>query len=147
MEAALKHTCRKINAAHQTVAAVAHSLRCDFSATDRIIRSSPYVLFRTRQPCTLGFATENLRYLVTNAQIDTVERTLIHSLQRTLHYFASPHITIIELGIPPLILQQALQLVGLHFRYTVLHTNTIASKIYNLRFKFRCSNAHPQHTI
>jgi len=53
----------------------------------------------------------------------------------------------IELGIPPLILQQALQLVTLHFRYTVLHTNTIAAKLYNLRCKFRCSNALPQHTI
>ena len=46
MEAAMKHICRKINAAHQTVAAVAHSLRYDSSATDRGIRSSPYVLFR-----------------------------------------------------------------------------------------------------
>jgi len=53
----------------------------------------------------------------------------------------------IELGIPPLILQQALQLVALHFRYTVLHTNTIAAKLYNLRCKFRCSNSNPQHTI
>jgi len=53
----------------------------------------------------------------------------------------------IELGIPPLIFQQALQLVALHFRYTVLHTNTVAAKLYNLRHKFRCSNAHPQHTI
>jgi len=85
METATKHICRKINAVHQTVAAVAHSLRYDSSATDRGIRSSPYVLFRICQPCVLGFATENLRYLVTNAQIDIVERTLIHSLQRTLH--------------------------------------------------------------
>jgi len=53
----------------------------------------------------------------------------------------------IEIGIPPLILQQTLQLVVLHFRYTVLHTNTIAAKLYNLRCKFCCSNAHPQHTI
>jgi len=81
MEAAMKHICRNINAAHQTVAAVAHSLR----ATDEGIQSSPYVLFRIWQPCVLGFATENLRYLVTNAQIDAVERILIHSLQRTLH--------------------------------------------------------------
>jgi len=147
MEAAMKHICRKINATHQTVAAVAHSLRYDSSATDRGIRSSPYVLFRIWQPCVLGFATENPRYLVTNVQIDAVERTLIHSLQRTLHCFTSPHITMIELGIPPLILQQALQLVALHFRYTVLHTNTIAAKLYNLRCKFCCSNAHPQHTI
>jgi len=121
----MKHICRKINTAHQTVAAVAHSLRYDSSATDRGIRCSPYVLFHIWQPCVLGFATENLRYLVTNAQIDAVERTLIHSLQYTLHSFTSPHITRIELGIPPLILQQALQLVALHFRYTVLHTKTI----------------------
>ena len=53
----------------------------------------------------------------------------------------------IKLGIPPLILQQALQLAALHFRYTVLHTNTIAAKICNLRCQFRCSNSHPQHTI
>jgi len=147
MEAAMKHICRKFNAAHQTVTAVAHSLRYDSSATDGGIRSSPYVLFRIWQPCVLGFATENPHYLVTNAQIDAVERTLIHSLQRTLHCFTSPHITMIELGIPPLILQQALQLVALHFRYTVLHTNTIAAKLYNLRCKFCCSSAHSQHTI
>jgi len=53
----------------------------------------------------------------------------------------------IELHIPPLILQQALQLVTLHFRYTVLHTNTIVAKLHNLRCKFRCSNAQPQHTL
>ena len=81
------------------------------------------------------------------SQIDAVERTLIHSIQRTLHCFTSPHITMIELGIPPLILQQVLQLVALHFRYTVLHTNTIAAKLYNLRCQFRCSNSHLKHTI
>ena len=103
---------------------------------DRGIRSSPYVLYRIWQPCVLGFATENLRYLVTNTQIATVEHALIHSLQRTLHCFTSPHITMIELGIPPLALQQALQLVALHFRYTVLYTDTIAAKLYKLRCKF-----------
>jgi len=128
MKAAMKHICRKINATYQTVAAVAHSLRYDSSATDRGIRSSPYILCRIWRPCVLGFATENLRYLVINAQIDAVERTLIHSLQRTLHCFTSRHITMIELGIPPLILQQELHLVALQFRYTVLHTNTIAKK-------------------
>jgi len=116
MEAAMEHICHKINAAHQSVAAVAHSLKYDASATDRGIQSSPYVLFRIWQPRVLGFANENLRYLVTNAQID-------------------------KLGIPPLILQQALQLVALQFRYTVLHTNTIAAKVYNLRCQFRCSNS------
>jgi len=80
------------------------------------------------------------------AKIDAIE-CLIHSLQRTLHCFTSPHITMIELGIRPLIMQQALQLVALHSRYIVLHTNTITAKLHNLRCKFRCSNAHPQHTI
>jgi len=56
-------------------------------------------------------------------------------------------IPLLILGIPLLILQQALQLVALHFRYTVLHTNTTAAKLYNLRCKFGCNNAHPQHTI
>jgi len=101
VEAAMQHICRKINAAHQTVAAVAHSLRYDSSAADKGIISHPYVLrgFRIWQPCVLSFATENLRYLVTNAQIDAVERALIHSLQRTLNCFTSPHITIIKLDI------------------------------------------------
>ena len=103
-------------------------------------RDSDFLHLRIWQPCVLGFATENLRYLVTKAQTDAVERTLVHSLQRTPHCFTSPHITIIELGIPPLILQQALQLVALHFRYTVLHTNTIAAKLYNLRCKFLTEN-------
>ena len=67
MESAMKHICRKINAAHQKMAAVAHSLRYDFSATDRGMRSSPHVFFRIWQPCALGFATENLRCLVTNS--------------------------------------------------------------------------------
>jgi len=143
----MKHICRKISTAHETVAAVAHSLRYDSSATDRGIRSSSYVLFHIWQPCVLGLATKNLRYLVTNAQIDAVERTLICSLQRTPHCFTSSHITMVELGIPSFILQQALQLVALHFRYTVLHTNTMAARLYNLRRKFRCSNANPQHSI
>jgi len=92
MEAAMKHICWKINAAHpsQTVAAVAHRLRYDSSATDRGIRSSPCVLFRIWQSCVLSFATENLRCLVTNSQIDAVERTLIHSL-------ATTHTTLIHL--------------------------------------------------
>ena len=83
------------------------------------------------------FPTEDLRYLVTIAQINAIERTLIHVLQRTLHCYTCPHFTLIELGIPPLISQQALQSVALHFRYMVLHSNTKASKLDNLRYKFR----------
>jgi len=79
--------------------------------------------------------TEDLRYLVTNAQVDAIERTLINSLvlQRTLHCYTCPHFTLIEFGIPPLILQQALQSVALHFSHMVLHTNTKPAKLDNLR--------------
>ena len=146
VDVARKHICRKINAAHETVVTVAHSLRHDSPALHRSIRSSPYVFPRIWQPCVLGSATETLCYRVTNAQIDAAERTLIHLLQRTLHCFTSAHITMIERGIPPPIIQQTLQLVDLHFRYTVLYTDTTA-KFYHLRCKFCCSNAHPQHTI
>jgi len=126
MEAAMKHICRKINAAHQTGAAVAHSLRYDSSATDRGNRSSPYVLYRIWQPCVLAFATENLRYLVTNAQIDAVERTLIHSLalQRTLHCFTSPHITMIELYSTQTQSQQNFTTSGAKFVAVMLIPNT-----------------------
>ena len=126
---------------------MAHSLRYDSPSTDRSIRSSPYILCKMWQPCVLGVATDSLRYLVNNVQIDAVEQTRIHSLQRTLHYFTSPHITMIEMGIYPLRLQQALHLIALHLRYTVLYPNTIATKLYTLRCQFKCSNAHPLHTI
>jgi len=118
---------KKINASYETVAAVAHSLRYDSPSTDRSIRSSPYILCKMWQPCVLSVATDNLRYLVNNVQIDAVEQTLIHSLQRRLHWFTSQHITMIEMGIHPLRLQQALHLVALHLRYTVLYPNIIAA--------------------
>ena len=147
MEAATKHICRKINAAHQTVAAVAHSLRYDTPAILRGIRSSPLVLFRIWQSCVLSFATEHLRYLVNNTQIETVERTLINSLQRTLHCFTPSQIIMLELGVPPLALQQAAQLIALHFRFTVTHTHTISAHLYKLRCTRRLGNSHPSQSF
>ena len=52
-----------------------------------------------------------------------------------------------ELGIPPLILRQAEQLVSLHFRYTVTHTHIISAHFYTIRFQRRASNAHPRHSL
>ena len=148
MEAATKHICKKINAAHQTVAAVAHSsLRYDTPAILRGIRSSPLVLFRIWQSCVLSFATEHLRYLVNNTQIETVERTLINSLQRTLHCFTPSQIIMLELGVPPLALQQAAQLIALHFRFTVTHTHTISAHLYKLRCTRRLGNSHPPQSF
>jgi len=40
----------------------------------------------------------------------------------------------IEVGISPFGLQQALQLVGLHFRYTVPYPDTIDTKLYTLHY-------------
>jgi hypothetical protein len=143
MFAAANHMVSKINWAHLTIAAVAHSLHHDTPLRLQHCRSSPLLLFRLWQSCVLPFATTNLRYLTNNAQIDKVQSALISSLTRTLRCYAPPQILMVELGIPPLKLQQAAQLVGIHFRYTVTHTHLIAAKLYTLRGSKRCSNRHP----
>ena len=53
----------------------------------------------------------------------------------------------LELGVPPLALQQAAQLMALHFRFTVTHTHTIAAHLYTLRCARRPSNAHLPQSI
>jgi len=122
MQPATSHTCQKINWAYQTVSAIAHSLKNDTPANLRGTRTSPLILYRICQSCVLLHATQNLRYVLHPTQVQQVQSALISSLQRTLHCFTAAQITMLELGIPPLILRQAEQLVSLHFRYTVTHT-------------------------
>jgi len=75
------------------------------------------------------------------------ESALISSLQHTLHCFTAAQITMHELGIPPLILRQAEELVSLHFRYTVTHTHNISAHLCKLRCQRKASNAHPRHSL
>jgi len=53
----------------------------------------------------------------------------------------------LEMGIPPLLLRQAEQLISLHFRYTVTHTHLISAHLYTLRCQRKTSNAHPRHSL
>ena len=52
-----------------------------------------------------------------------------------------------EFGIPPLKLQQAMQLAALHFRYSVTHTHLPAAHLYHLRRGKIASNTHPRNSI
>ena len=92
MDPATQHIKKKINWAYLTIAAVAHSIRYDSSLRSRTIRSSLLVLFRLWQACDLPFATQNLRYLRTPAQIQIIQTALTNSLQRILRSY-----TIVEI--------------------------------------------------
>jgi len=147
MQPATSHTCQKINWDYQTVSAIAHSLKNDIPANLRGTRTSPLILYRIWQSCVLSHATQNLRYLLHPTQVQQVQSALINSLQRTLHCFTAAQITMLELGIPHLILSQAEQLVSLHFRYTVTHTHIISAHLCTIRCQRIASNAHPRHSL
>jgi hypothetical protein len=51
-----------------------------------------------------------------------------------------------EIVIPPLKLQQAMQLVSMHFRYSVPHTHIPAAHLYHLRRARMCALSHPQNS-
>jgi len=147
MQPATSHTCQKINWAYQTVSAIAHSLKNDTPANLRGTRTSPLILYRIWQSCVLSHTTQNLRYLLHPTQVQQVQSALISSLQRTLHCFTAAQITMLELGIPALILRQAEQLVSLHFRFTVTHTHIISAHLYTIRCQRRASKPHPRHSL
>ena len=122
MDPATQHIKKKINWAYLTIVAVAHSIRYDSSLRSRTTRSSPLVLFRLWQACVLPFATQNLRYLRTPTQIQTIQTALTNSLQRILRSYTIAEILLLEFGIFPLRLQQACHFISLHYRYTISHT-------------------------
>jgi len=116
MQLATAHTCHKINWAYQTVSAIAHSCKHDTTASLRDTRTSPLILYRIWQSCVLSHATQNLRYLPHPTQWQQVQSALISSLQRTLHCFTAAQITMLEMGIPPLLLRQAELCSGIRAR-------------------------------
>jgi len=132
IQPATAHTCQNIHWAYQTVSAIAHSLKHDTPASLRGTRTSPLILYRIWQSCVLSHTTQNLRYLPHPTQVQQVQSALISSLQRILHCFTAAQITMLEMGIPPLLLRQAEQLISLHFRYTVTHTHLISPHHYTL---------------
>ena len=137
------HICHKSNWAYQTVSAITHSLKHDTPASLRGTLTSPLILYCIWQSCVLSHATQNLRYLLHPTQVQQVQSALISSLQRTLHCFPAAQITMLEMGIPPLLLRQTEQLISLHFT----RTHLILSHLYTLRCQRKASNAHPQHSF
>jgi hypothetical protein len=63
----------------------------------------------------------------------------------TLQYYYD--ILMQEFGIYPFKLQQAMQLVSMHFRYFVTHTNLPAAHLYHLRRARMCALSHLQNSI
>jgi len=56
-------------------------------------------------------------------------------------------ILLLEFWVPPLCLQQACQLISLHYRYTISHAHLIAAHLYRIRLQFLLSNHHPHQSI
>ena len=52
-----------------------------------------------------------------------------------------------EFGIPPLKLQQAMQLVSMYIRYSVTHTHLPAAHLYHLRRALMCALSQPQNSV
>jgi hypothetical protein len=144
---AAEHACQKLNWAHLTIAAVAHNLRHDTPLEFRHTRSSPLILFRLWQSFVIPFATQNLRNLTTQTQVQKVLSTLLRSLHRTFSCYTVHDILMQEFGIAPLKLQQAMQLVSMHFRYSVTHTNLPAAHLYHLRRARMCALSHLPNSI
>jgi len=147
MDPATQHIKKKINWAYLTIAAIAHSIRYDSSLRSRTTRSSPLVLFRIWQACVLPFATQNLRYLRTPTQLQTIQTALTNSLQRILRSYTIAEILLLEFGVPPLRLQQACQLISLHYRYAISHTHLIAAHLCRIHRQFLLSIHHPHQSI
>jgi hypothetical protein len=76
---------------------------------------------------------QNLRYLRTKGQVKQWQAVLSLSLKRTFGHFDQPLPMSLDLGIPPLALQQAKQLCQLHFRYTYGSPSIVPALLYALR--------------
>jgi len=72
---------------------------------------------------------------------------LTNSLQRIPRSYTIVEILLIEFDILSLRLQQACQLISLHYRYTISHTNLITSHLYRIRRQCLLSNCHPCQSI
>jgi hypothetical protein len=117
MEEATKTGVANIRFAHSKVAATLHSLN-QLPKRGTHAALSPLMRLQMWRSCVLTQALENLRYLRTKGQVQQWQAVLSLSLKRTFGHFEQPLPMLLDLGIPPLVLQQAKQLCQMHFRYT-----------------------------
>jgi hypothetical protein len=133
MEEATKAGVANIHFAHSKVAATLHSLH-QLPRRGNNAALSPLMRLQMWRSCVLTQALENIRCLRTKGQVQQCQAALSLSLKRTFGHFEQPLPMSLDLGIPPLALQQAKQLCQMHFRYTYGASPTMparAGRAYN----------------
>jgi hypothetical protein len=136
MEEATEAGVSNIRFAHSKVAATLHSLR-QLPRRGNNAALSPLMRLQMWRSCVLTLALENLRYLRTKVQVHKWQTALSLSMKLTFGHFEQPLPMSLDLGIPPLALQQAKQLCQLHFRYTCGSPSKVPALLYALRIKNR----------
>ena len=129
MEKASELIIMNINFAHSKLAATLHSLR-QHKYTATHVTLSPLMCRNLWSSCVLPHALTNIRYLRTKTQTRAVESCLMRSLKRSFQHFELNATLQLDLGIPPLDLQQAQHLVRLHFRLSVAMKGGLSSLLY-----------------
>ena len=87
--------------------------------------------------CVHTHALENIRYLRTKGQIQRWQSAVSLSLKKSFLHFEQPLPMSLDLGVPPLDLVQALQLVKLHFRYSYDAPSTMQAHLYSLQRQWK----------
>jgi hypothetical protein len=132
MEEATKAGVANIRFAHSKMSATLHSLH-QLPKRGTHAALSPLMRLQMWQSCVLTQALENLRYLRTKGQVQQWQAVLSLSLKRTFGHFEQPLPMSLDLGIPPLALQQAKQLCQMHFRYTYGAPSIMPARLCALR--------------
>jgi hypothetical protein len=135
MEEATKTGVANIRFAHSKVSATLHSLH-QLPRRGNNAALSPLMRLQMWRSCVLTQALENLRYLRTKGQVQQWQAALSLSLKRTFGHFEQPLPMSLDLGIPPLALQQAKQLCQLHFRFTYGAPSIMQARLYALRVTY-----------
>ena len=132
MEEATKAGVNNVNFAHSKLTATLHSLK-QLPRRGNNAALSPLMRLQMWRSCVLTVALDNLRYLRTKGQVHKLQAAVSLSMKRTFGHFEQPLPLSLDLGIPPLQLQQALQLAKLHFRYTYGSPTSVPALLYSLR--------------
>ena len=132
MEEATKAGVANIRFAHSKLSATLHSLH-QLPKRGTHAALSPLMRLQMWRSCVLTQALENLRYLRTKGQVLQWQAVLSLSMNRTFDHFEQPLPMSLDLGIPPLALQQAKQLCQMHFRYTYGAPSIMPARLYALR--------------
>ena len=136
MDAAATAGVKQIEFAHSKLAATLHSLR-QLPRRQTHSALSPAMRLQMWRSCVHTHALENIRYLRTKGQIQRWQSAVSLSLKKSFLHFEQPLPMSLDLGVPPLDLVQALQLVKLHFRYSYDSPSTMQAHLYSLQRQWK----------